>query len=239
MLGFALHLHFREHQDEHPAYENGNETILTPKWMKGLLREVGARKRGEKAARRAIRFLIESGVIEDTGRTMKPKRSAQAIARAEKFQKRQGQRAPSSAPTDGGRTRVFTPTGGGSSASLLGSSPVPSQPSWEKRLPETNGLCRHGRFVKRRFPARAGARALIRAPFGGLSRTRGHHERPSLAGENDSRGPRTESTCDLYGVASRAEHVLAASLSRCGVLRGRIAGGSESRIALDRAPVFQ
>ena len=104
VLGFALHLHFREHQDEHPAYENGNETILTPKWMKGLLREMGARKRGEKAARRAIRFLIESGVIEDTGRTMKPKRSAQAIARAEKFQKRQGQRAPSSAPTDGGRT---------------------------------------------------------------------------------------------------------------------------------------
>jgi hypothetical protein len=104
ICAFALHLHFREHQQsEHPAYEDGRETILTNKWMRALLREVGAKNRGEKAARRAIRLLTESGALEDTGRTMKPKRSDQAIARAEKFQRMNGKRGGSIATT-GGRT---------------------------------------------------------------------------------------------------------------------------------------
>ena len=104
VLALALHLHFREHQQsEHPAYEDGKEIILTNKWMRGLLREVGAKKRGEKAARRAIRFLTESGVLEDTGRTVWPKRSAQGIARAEKFHRMNGKRGNSIA-TEGGRT---------------------------------------------------------------------------------------------------------------------------------------
>jgi len=104
VLAFALHLHFRERQQsEHPAYEDGNETFLTVKWMKTLLGEIGAHKRGEKAARRAIAFLCESGVLEDTGRVMKTKRSAQAIARAEKFQRMNG-KCGGSIATEGGRT---------------------------------------------------------------------------------------------------------------------------------------
>lgn len=104
VLAFALHLHFRERQQsEHPAYEDGNETILTVKWMKTLLGEIGAHKRGEKAAWRAIAFLCESDVLEDTGRVMKPKRSVQAVARAEKFQRMNGKRG-SSVATEGGRT---------------------------------------------------------------------------------------------------------------------------------------
>jgi hypothetical protein len=73
------------------------------KWMKTLLGEIGAHKRGEKAARRAIAFLCESGVLEDTGQVMKPKRSVQAVARAEKFQRMNGKRG-SSLATEGGRT---------------------------------------------------------------------------------------------------------------------------------------
>jgi hypothetical protein len=71
--------------------------------MKTLLGEIGAHKRGEKAAWRAIAFLCESGVLEDTGRVMKPKRSVQAVARAEKFQRMNGKRG-SSVATEGGRT---------------------------------------------------------------------------------------------------------------------------------------
>ena len=52
---------------------------------------------------RAIAFLCESGVLEDTGRVIKPKRSVQAVARAEKFQRMNGKRG-SSVATEGGRT---------------------------------------------------------------------------------------------------------------------------------------
>jgi hypothetical protein len=56
--------------------------------MQRLLRSVGARKGGEKAAATAISFLEERGLIVDTGRTKKPHRAAGSVARAEKFQKR-------------------------------------------------------------------------------------------------------------------------------------------------------
>jgi hypothetical protein len=189
VLALALHLHFREHQQsDHPAYEDGKEIILTNKWMRGLLREVGAENRGEKAARRAIRFLTESGVLEDTGRTMKPKRSAQAIARAEKFQRMNSKRGGSIATEGGARAnpRGSTPTGGVSSASQNASSLVPWPRSGEER-PEANGFCRHERFVKRRFRSRAAPRAPIRAPFGGPFGTPGLHERACLTSEHEYR----------------------------------------------------
>jgi hypothetical protein len=52
----------------------------------GLLRAVGARPSGEKAARRAISALRNLGVIEDTGETKKPRRPAQSVERARRFQ---------------------------------------------------------------------------------------------------------------------------------------------------------
>jgi hypothetical protein len=49
---------------------------------------VEARKAGEKTAAAAISFLEQKGLIVDTGRTKKPRRRADRIARAERFQKR-------------------------------------------------------------------------------------------------------------------------------------------------------
>jgi hypothetical protein len=43
--------------------------------MQGLLRTVGARKMGEKAAAAAISFLEQRGLIVDTGKTKKPRRA--------------------------------------------------------------------------------------------------------------------------------------------------------------------
>ena len=54
--------------------------------MQRLLRAVGARKTGEKAAASAIAFLEQRSLIVDTGKTKKPRRSSERIARAEKFQ---------------------------------------------------------------------------------------------------------------------------------------------------------
>jgi hypothetical protein len=85
--------------------------------MQRLLRSVGARKGGEKAAAAAaISFLEARGLIVDTGRTKKPHRAAGSIARAEKFQKR------GSIAHEGGKRPshpLFTPTGGVSFGFLL------------------------------------------------------------------------------------------------------------------------
>ena len=84
----SLHVWWRARQDEHEAFE-GEENdcvFLTVPWMQGLLRAVGARKTGEKAAGGAIAFLKQRGHIEDTGKTKKPRRSSERVARAEKFQ---------------------------------------------------------------------------------------------------------------------------------------------------------
>jgi hypothetical protein len=85
----SLHIWLRARQEEHPAFEAEGEdcVFLTVGWMQGLLQAVGARKTGEEAARAAIASLEERGAIIDTGRTKKPRRAADRIARAEKFQK--------------------------------------------------------------------------------------------------------------------------------------------------------
>ena len=189
VLALALHLHFREHQQsDHPAYEDGKEIILTNKWMRGLLREVGAENRGEKAARRAIRFLTESGVLEDTGRTMKPKRSAQAIARAEKFQRMNSKRGGSIA-TEGGRTgeptrfhsywwRVFRV----SERVLPGAlAEIWRRTSRGQRFLSAREVCQE-EISKPRRPS-----SPIRAPFGGPFGAPGLHERACLTSEHEYR----------------------------------------------------
>jgi hypothetical protein len=84
----SLHVWWRARQDEHEAFEGEEDecVFLTVRWMQGLLRAVGARKTGEKAAAAAIAFLKQRGLLVDTGRTKKPRRSSERVARAEKFQ---------------------------------------------------------------------------------------------------------------------------------------------------------
>jgi hypothetical protein len=55
------------------------------RYMQGLLRSVGARRSGEKAAAQAIRWLCSSGILEDTGEVKKPRRSQNRMAAREKF----------------------------------------------------------------------------------------------------------------------------------------------------------
>jgi hypothetical protein len=82
---FSLHLHWRTRQQRFPAFEGGDETILTVGWMRRLLRAVGARKTGSRAAAAAITWLEKSGLVEDTGQTMKPRRRPQNAELVEPF----------------------------------------------------------------------------------------------------------------------------------------------------------
>jgi hypothetical protein len=82
----SLHIWARSRQEEHPAFEGEDCVFLTMRWMQRLLRAAGARKTGEKAAAAAIAALVERGLLVDTGKTKKPRRSSERIARAEKFQ---------------------------------------------------------------------------------------------------------------------------------------------------------
>jgi hypothetical protein len=84
----SLHVWWRARQDEHEAFEGEEDdcVFLTVPWMQGLLRAVGARKTGEKTAAAAIAFLKQRGLIVDTGKTKKPRRSSERVAKAEKFQ---------------------------------------------------------------------------------------------------------------------------------------------------------
>jgi len=115
----ALHTTLR-FQREDPRERVGpeGETILTDKWMRGLLREVGAPRKGWKAAAAAIKWLQEYGLIEDTGRVLKPRVPADRLDAGEKFE-------GSSQELEAGGTRRSTrgtPTGGECSGScpLLG-----------------------------------------------------------------------------------------------------------------------
>ena len=83
----SLHIWARGRQNEHSPFEGEDCVFLTVRWMQGLLRAVGARKTGEKAAAAAIYLLEQRGLIVDTGTTKKPRRTAESIARAERFQK--------------------------------------------------------------------------------------------------------------------------------------------------------
>lgn len=75
----------------------------SPLPMQRLLREVGARETGEKAAAEAIRFLCASGLLEDTGEVKRPRRRAQRIAAREKS-------APASDSQEHGGGRDAQPT---------------------------------------------------------------------------------------------------------------------------------
>jgi hypothetical protein len=82
----ALHTTWRfQRENARERLGPEGETILTDKWMRGLLRAVGAPRKGWKAARAAIKWLQEYGLIEDTGRTLKPRVPAGRLAAREKF----------------------------------------------------------------------------------------------------------------------------------------------------------
>jgi hypothetical protein len=70
----SWHVVWRCRQKRHPALEGEDCIFLSDGWVQGLLRAVGARKTGEKAAAAAIRTMQARGWIEDTGRTKKPGR---------------------------------------------------------------------------------------------------------------------------------------------------------------------
>jgi hypothetical protein len=83
----ALHTTWRfQREDRRERVGPAGETILTDKWMRGLLREVGAPRKGWKAAAAAIKWLQEYGLIEDTGRVLKPRVPAGKLAAREKFE---------------------------------------------------------------------------------------------------------------------------------------------------------
>ena len=69
-----MHIWTRARQEEHEAFEGEDCVFLTVRWMQRLLRAVGARKTGEKAAASAIAFLEQRSLIVDTGKTKKPRR---------------------------------------------------------------------------------------------------------------------------------------------------------------------
>jgi hypothetical protein len=81
----ALHLLRRLEQDEFEPFEDDGRTFLTVGHMQRLLRAVGARCSGEKAAAQAIRWLCSTGIIEDTGEVKKPRQRPNRIAAREKF----------------------------------------------------------------------------------------------------------------------------------------------------------
>jgi hypothetical protein len=65
------HLRWRFQQDRFEALELGEETFLTVRYVQRLLRAVDAPRKGEKAAREALRWWQEIGILVDTGRTKK------------------------------------------------------------------------------------------------------------------------------------------------------------------------
>ena len=65
---------WRCRQKRHPALEGEDCIFLTVRHVQRLLRAIGAKKTGEKAAAAAIATMQAKGWIEDTGRTKKPRR---------------------------------------------------------------------------------------------------------------------------------------------------------------------
>jgi hypothetical protein len=105
---------WRCRQKRHPALEGEDCIFLTVRHVQRLLRAVGARKTGEKAAAAAIATMQARGWIEDTGRTKKPQRGEQSSAEGGKDSHR----------------NFSTPTGGAFSAFRRSLKPSrPSNPS--------------------------------------------------------------------------------------------------------------
>jgi hypothetical protein len=67
----SLQLYLRGLEKQHPAFEGRDCIFLTVRRMQGLLRAIGARRKGEKTAAAAISLLEERGLIVDTGKTKK------------------------------------------------------------------------------------------------------------------------------------------------------------------------
>jgi hypothetical protein len=85
-----LHLRRRFEQREHEplVLVDGERCGIfwTVAYVQGLLRELRYRKSGEKFAAEVIEMVQRLGILEDTGRVMKPRRDDQELAAAEKFQ---------------------------------------------------------------------------------------------------------------------------------------------------------
>jgi hypothetical protein len=79
------HLRWRFQQDRFEALELEEETFLTVRHVQRLLRAVGAPRKGEKAAREALRWWQEIGIFADTGKVKKPRVSASRLAAGERF----------------------------------------------------------------------------------------------------------------------------------------------------------
>jgi hypothetical protein len=90
-----LHLLRRFQQNVHEPLDNDGEIFLTVSHVQRLLRAVKAPRVGEKAAAEAIAWWQHVGLLEDTGKTKKPKASPSRAAAREHFGK--GSR------TEGGR----------------------------------------------------------------------------------------------------------------------------------------
>ena len=69
---------WRCRQKRHPSLEGEACIFLTIRHVQRLLRAIGARKTGEKAAAAAIATMQAKGWIEDTGGTKKPRRGEQS-----------------------------------------------------------------------------------------------------------------------------------------------------------------
>jgi hypothetical protein len=80
-----LHLERRFQQNIHEPLDDGGEIFLTVSHVQRLLKAVGAPRVGEKAAAAAIVWWQEAGILEDTGKTKKPKASPQRAAAREHF----------------------------------------------------------------------------------------------------------------------------------------------------------
>lgn len=106
----ALHVLSRFEQDEFEPLDADGRTFLTTGYFQRRLRDVGARCAGEKAAAQALRWLCESGVLENlydpatrTGEVKKPRRSPSRAAAREKFG-----RGEESERGEGGKDSQFT-----------------------------------------------------------------------------------------------------------------------------------
>ena len=80
-----LHLLRRFRQNIHDPLDGGDEIFLTVGYVQGLLRDVEAPRKGEKAAAEAILWWQHVGLLEDTGKTKKPKASPSRAAAREHF----------------------------------------------------------------------------------------------------------------------------------------------------------
>jgi hypothetical protein len=127
----SLHIWVRSRQTKNPAFEERDCVFMTVGWMQRLLRSVGARKGGEKAAATAISFLEERGLIVDTGRTKSRTAPSARLRGPRSF--RSGARSPTKAERRPSLP-LSTPTGGVSFGFLL-SRGLDEPSNHEERMP--------------------------------------------------------------------------------------------------------